>query len=436
MKTFFQCIVLGLGIISLAWGSAAPDPLEEYRQGAGARASGLGGAFVAVADDATAGYWNPAGLSQMNLYIYQAAMQYGFLPYEMNQSFVSYAFLWPHVGNCAVSWWHSSIGPDVPKDGEGVPLASANQAEDSLLLSYGQKVYSWVKGLSLGATLKLQRESFLEQASATGAGLDLGALWQPVLFWDHTLGATVQNLAQTMYGSNGRCESVPVMVKIGTALKFLRSSDVMYFNHVISTMDFEFTEPTQARARFGTEVWFEQDLGIRAGYAKDQASIGASYRPENYELDYVFTYDLAHTLGNQHRLSILLRFTTAPGTGGDRVHSLKSTLMPESAEGTMPKVEDKDLQYRSDMAIENIFARLVEVQKFGGRVSHVILDKGADDNVQVGLKGVLQDRHGVPLAVFTVRQVEVNQCLVQIDGFSREIDHKVHAVIKRPLVSN
>ncbi len=30
--------------------------------GLGARAWGMGGAFIAVADDATAGFWNPAGL--------------------------------------------------------------------------------------------------------------------------------------------------------------------------------------------------------------------------------------------------------------------------------------------------------------------------------------------------------------------------------------
>jgi hypothetical protein len=29
----------------------------------GTRAMGMGGAFVAVADDATAAYWNPAGLT-------------------------------------------------------------------------------------------------------------------------------------------------------------------------------------------------------------------------------------------------------------------------------------------------------------------------------------------------------------------------------------
>ncbi|MCJ7813427.1 hypothetical protein MUP95_08970, partial [bacterium] len=32
----------------------------------GARAAGMGEAFVALADDATAAYWNPAGLAQLN----------------------------------------------------------------------------------------------------------------------------------------------------------------------------------------------------------------------------------------------------------------------------------------------------------------------------------------------------------------------------------
>jgi hypothetical protein len=35
--------------------------------GSGARAIGMGGAFIAVADDATAASWNPAGLTQLDL---------------------------------------------------------------------------------------------------------------------------------------------------------------------------------------------------------------------------------------------------------------------------------------------------------------------------------------------------------------------------------
>ncbi|MBD3291133.1 hypothetical protein GF337_20165, partial [candidate division KSB1 bacterium] len=39
---------------------------EFIATGVGARALGMGGAFVAIAEDVTAGYWNPAGLTQIN----------------------------------------------------------------------------------------------------------------------------------------------------------------------------------------------------------------------------------------------------------------------------------------------------------------------------------------------------------------------------------
>ena len=40
--------------------SSSPNPV-----GSGARAMGMGGAFIAIADDATAASWNPAGLIQL-----------------------------------------------------------------------------------------------------------------------------------------------------------------------------------------------------------------------------------------------------------------------------------------------------------------------------------------------------------------------------------
>ena len=54
-------------VLFLAASSAFPAafPFEEARPlYIGARALGMGNAFTAVADDATAGFWNPAGLIQ------------------------------------------------------------------------------------------------------------------------------------------------------------------------------------------------------------------------------------------------------------------------------------------------------------------------------------------------------------------------------------
>jgi hypothetical protein len=54
-------IVVGLAIGY--WAGSAGDCAAQGVESLGVRALGMGGAFVAVADDATATYWNPAGLA-------------------------------------------------------------------------------------------------------------------------------------------------------------------------------------------------------------------------------------------------------------------------------------------------------------------------------------------------------------------------------------
>lgn len=51
----------------LAFGAAAVAADLELDLGLGARAMGMAGAYVAVADDGTAPYWNPAGITQIDV---------------------------------------------------------------------------------------------------------------------------------------------------------------------------------------------------------------------------------------------------------------------------------------------------------------------------------------------------------------------------------
>ena len=67
-KIIVSSVFLVFVYFSLAWGqiqqtveiSSSPNPV-----GSGARALGMGGAFIGVADDATAASWNPGGLIQL-----------------------------------------------------------------------------------------------------------------------------------------------------------------------------------------------------------------------------------------------------------------------------------------------------------------------------------------------------------------------------------
>lgn len=277
-------------------------------QGVGSRATGMGGAFVALADDATAGYWNPAGLGQMDLYMYQAGMQYAFLDNNMSSSYLTYAFQVPTIGCFSISWINFGISGLEGRDENGEVAADFGSSENTFLISYGRKFYKLVKGLSLGASLKILYHG-LGDYSAVGQGLDIGALWQPVLYWEHTIGLNIQNLFQQTYWSESDAvDHSLVNVKLGAALRFLPSQDAIYFNHLVTTIDFEFSEHHRFNFRLGTEYWYLKSIGARAGYNGREITAGASYRPEIYEVDYAFHYDLTELAAHQHRITVLLRF--------------------------------------------------------------------------------------------------------------------------------
>ena len=67
LSLIFSAILLGFITHTHAYNlydrigiASSPNPV-----GSGARAVGMGGAFIGIADDATAASWNPAGLIQM-----------------------------------------------------------------------------------------------------------------------------------------------------------------------------------------------------------------------------------------------------------------------------------------------------------------------------------------------------------------------------------
>src|SRR5438067_11625902 len=67
MKTFLLAIWLVLIVSASSFAQTVPvaaPPLPLLSSGYGATAEGMGGAFVAVASDLSAIYWNPAGLAQ------------------------------------------------------------------------------------------------------------------------------------------------------------------------------------------------------------------------------------------------------------------------------------------------------------------------------------------------------------------------------------
>lgn len=135
----------------------------------GARANAMGGAFSSIADDATALFWNPAGLPTIG---HQEIMgtHANLFGAGINDNVLAFVLPLSFTQAVAADWYHSGFND--------TELAFGESRFD---LSYGIKMGS---RFSAGATLKyLRRDVSLDGSSVRsggGAGLDLGLLATPL----------------------------------------------------------------------------------------------------------------------------------------------------------------------------------------------------------------------------------------------------------------
>ena len=146
--------------------------------GPGARVDSMGGAFGAVADDVTAIYWNPAGLSQLAATslsgthtVWLADTRYNFL-----------AFATPveKVGTIGASVTFLSV-PDMEittlakPDGTGLWFSAWDAA---VSLAYSRQMYEKESGVKLlfGVNAKYIHQQ-IHRESATGMAVDVGTLY-------------------------------------------------------------------------------------------------------------------------------------------------------------------------------------------------------------------------------------------------------------------
>ncbi|MFH0777430.1 MAG: UPF0164 family protein [Candidatus Eisenbacteria bacterium] len=218
---------------------------EFLKVGPGARALGMGGAFVALADDASAVYWNPAGLADIRERELEAmhAEQFGDV---INYDFVAVALPLSRPGekrSCLGAAIIRLAVDDIPytknmewedfgvdgvegtfDEGEGNgkwepgerilfdegKIVWKNNADVALLLSYAAK---FTDRLSVGATFKLVRQELMDNSSL-GAGADIGATFE--LNSSASLGVVVSDATTTQLAwDSGHHEFVAPMVRMG-----------------------------------------------------------------------------------------------------------------------------------------------------------------------------------------------------------------------------
>jgi hypothetical protein len=240
--------------------------------GIGTRAEGMGGAFVAVADDASAVYWNPAGLATGSTFDFQISGG------KNDSLFVGAAL--PVLGASyyrirqPAAFTTVPAPPDRQNGGSGEvqvrPLTTTN---------VGATVVQTVgPGLVIGTTARLVRGGVEPFGSRTTVDFDAGAM---VSAWDARLGLTVRNLREPEFPAGGGTFRMHRQVRVGAALS-PRSLPAGVHGPFTLALDAEMTTtPTEGgdrrTAAAGAEYWLaEGRLGVRGGVR--WSTLGDSYR--------------------------------------------------------------------------------------------------------------------------------------------------------------
>jgi hypothetical protein len=302
--------------------------------GVGARAEAMGGAFVAVADDASALYWNPAGLGQIS----ESRLSGAHTEYLAGIRYEWVGFVQPvhDVGSVGVSG-KFLFGGDVAHTVE-TPAGIEERGTFAyttrhLQVALGSKPLGRFR---VGGGIELAREGFEFSsaaaeipASTTDVTLvHLGGLYTPP-FDGLRVGAALRNVGGDV-ALAGEPVPLPRLLQLGASYERRMESlpedpgvdafemggaPTVVADAAIITLsaDLRFMREESPSLRAGSEYRFRNGFAVRAGYRSDgpfelasRLSGGLGYLTDSYEADYAFAP--LGDLGAVHRMSFTLRF--------------------------------------------------------------------------------------------------------------------------------
>jgi hypothetical protein len=265
----------------------------------GARPVALRGAYVAIADDANAIWWNPAGISQLRGS--SITSTYASLYNVDGLSMSSLGYAKPTgIGafGAGVTYLRASDIPITDPNGNIIELLA--QSEEVVTLSYGNSLLS---NLHFGAGIRYLRSG--QVIDCSGFSLDLGLLASPVRRF--CFGAMSQQIASYLRVGNGKeSQKLPRNIKIAATFNTERVSAGLGLSDLLSSH--------YRKISAGCEVLPFDYIALRASLQagmRNQTTAswdaGIGIRLERVQIDY--SYMNQPSLASSHLISITFSVT-------------------------------------------------------------------------------------------------------------------------------
>jgi hypothetical protein len=261
--------------------------------GAGARPVSLGGAYIAESGDLLSGYYNPAGLSNLNARqaIFMHSETFGSL---LNHDYLAYSQPLGDEENpaaFAVALYRLGGGgiivTGVDQTGRFYQISEESHADYAGYFSYGR---AFAEKLSAGISAKLIYRDIVDE-TAFGLGADIGALFSPMNWFD--LGLNVQDATTTLLSySTSTKESIYPTTKLGAKLHRERGR---FSATMLADADLRFegidygaqlsVGPASIDTHLGIELSYMDKIAARVGSEIGRLTLGAGLSLGRFNID-------------------------------------------------------------------------------------------------------------------------------------------------------
>jgi hypothetical protein len=294
-------ILLSLAAIALGEGGV-PGAFLEY--GAAPRALAMGKAFTAVADDAEAAYFNPAGLFQLNA---QEVIVAHSQLFGARMEYIGYALPTRELGTFGlmlINYGAEGIDSRTP---ENYQYQDYVFAENAYVASYAYNPWSF---LGFGASVKMIAKN-IAQYSGVALGGDVGALLKlprPLSF-----GIVAQNIWQPEMKLVNLPEKYPRTLRGGAAVRLLNDRVTVDADLVVT--DFMYDARRSYAPHGGVEFAVIPDVFIqRVGFDPNEISLGVGlhkiWGKMGMGVDYAFLlhHQSSYIVSPTHKLGMFVNF--------------------------------------------------------------------------------------------------------------------------------
>jgi hypothetical protein len=255
--------------------------------GFGARALGMGGAFVGVADDATGGFFNPAGLVQIKRRTFGAF--YRKMTLNRRSSYVVYNQPIRDEATIGLAWINAGVGDVMGRNRDGEITGEISNYQNSVQMFYSRKI---IEELSAGLSIEYIQYN-LANINAYGLGGGLSIMGRPLP--KLRLGFSAENLGMKLSWTSGNYwkqfdllgsstkEEFPVNLRFGASYLLLK-------DRVLFSSEMDKSTKQEGKIHVGVEGWALENLAGRIGYDNGSLTLGLGLRQKIRSVAFGFDY--------------------------------------------------------------------------------------------------------------------------------------------------